>query len=80
MTNDDQARPDPSSAGGRDRTAQGRPLRNQTGMLDGAVREDLGRALRHAYADLLEAPIPDRFVALLTDLDRGLPAPEEGSR
>ncbi|GJE00414.1 NepR family anti-sigma factor [Methylobacterium isbiliense] len=80
MTNEDPARAKPAPGAGRRRAAQAGFRRQQAGGVDEAVREHLGRALRLAYADLMEAPIPDRFVTLLAALDRDPPAPEEASR
>ncbi|TNC09898.1 hypothetical protein FF100_25245 [Methylobacterium terricola] len=39
------------------------------GELDAGTRRRLGRALRAHYADLLSAPVPERFAALLAGLD-----------
>ncbi len=43
------------------------------GELDALTRRRLGRALRAHYADLLSAPVPERFAALIAGLDAGLP-------
>lgn len=43
------------------------------GELDAVTRRRLGRALRAHYADLLSAPVPDRFAALIAGLDAGTP-------
>ncbi|OAS19430.1 hypothetical protein A5481_24870 [Methylobacterium platani] len=44
------------------------------GELDAETRRRLGRALRAHYDDLLSAPVPDRFAALVAGLDAGMPA------
>ncbi|QRE72508.1 NepR family anti-sigma factor [Methylobacterium aquaticum] len=59
---DAPAGPEPRSRGG-----QGQ------GELDAVTRRRLGRALRAHYADLLSAPVPDRFAALIAGLDAGTP-------
>lgn len=37
--------------------------------LDARVQEALGRSLKSHYDDLLKAPIPDRFLVLLAELE-----------
>jgi|GraSoiStandDraft_46_1057282.scaffolds.fasta_scaffold1525996_2 hypothetical protein len=44
--------------------------------IDAAGCDYLGAELRTLYADLLAAPVPDRFVALLEQLDAS--GPEDG--
>lgn len=39
--------------------------------LDADVQQQLGALLRGMYADLLNRPVPDRFVEILRHLDRG---------
>ncbi len=51
----------------------GRPPRTAGGELDAGTRRRLGRALRAHYADLLNAPVPDHFAALIAGLDGGSP-------
>lgn len=45
--------------------------------IDAVTRRRLGRALRAHYADLLNAPVPDRFAALLAGLEAGSSPPAE---
>ena len=42
------------------------------------VQDHIGRQLRAVYDDLLSQPVPDRFLELLDQLDRGKPQ-EAGS-
>ncbi|TGE02282.1 NepR family anti-sigma factor [Methylobacterium nonmethylotrophicum] len=63
---DAPAGPEPGSRG----RPAGKPDRAR-GELDAATRRRLGRALRAHYADLLNAPVPERFAALLAGLDAG---------
>lgn len=53
--------------------AQGQGKEQGKGELDALTRRRLGRALRAHYADLLSAPVPDRFAALIAGLDTGTP-------
>ncbi len=58
--------------------SRGRP--DGRGELDTETQRRLGRALRTHYADLLNAPVPDRFAALLAGLEAaaaGGPAPPD---
>ncbi|MGE7417670.1 NepR family anti-sigma factor [Methylobacterium tarhaniae] len=71
---DAPAGPEPRSRG----RPPARPLRGAgSGELDAGTRRRLGRALRAHYADLLSAPVPDRFAALIAGLDAGI-APAAG--
>ncbi|MGY2049179.1 NepR family anti-sigma factor [Methylobacterium sp. JK268] len=65
---------------GRPRGAvrSGRTRARPTPTIDAAGREDLGHALRRAYAELLAAPIPERFTTLLAALG-GEDAPRDES-
>lgn len=38
-------------------------------MLDPRVQESIGRSLKAHYDDLVNAPIPDRFLVLLAQLE-----------
>jgi len=38
-------------------------------LLDTKVLDAIGRALKAHYDDLVKAPLPDRFLDLLTDLE-----------
>lgn len=38
-------------------------------MLDPKVQESIGRSLRAHYDDLVNAPIPDKFLVLLAQLE-----------
>lgn len=37
--------------------------------LDAKIQGLLGRALQHHYDDLINAPVPDRFLVLLAELE-----------
>ena len=37
--------------------------------LDPRIQESIGRSLKAHYDDLVNAPIPDKFLALLTQLE-----------
>ncbi|MFE1600821.1 NepR family anti-sigma factor [Methylobacterium sp. ID0610] len=50
-----------------------RPRPGGTAAVDAAGRDELGRALRRVYAELLAAPVPERFTAILAALDGGIP-------
>ncbi|MGX7706233.1 NepR family anti-sigma factor [Methylobacterium sp. Gmos1] len=63
---DAPAGPEPRSRG-RPGQAAGK------GELDALTRRRLGRALRAHYSDLLSAPVPERFAALIAGLDAGTP-------
>lgn len=41
----------------------------QDAMLDRALQARIGGMLREVFSDLADAPVPDRFVALLEALD-----------
>lgn len=45
------------------------------GRLDSASKETIGDALKLHYADLLAAPLPDRFRQLLDALESGTQKP-----
>ncbi|WP_156295889.1 NepR family anti-sigma factor [Methylobacterium aquaticum] len=75
---DAPAGPEPRSRGrpgeGPDRPQKpGQAPGEAPGELDSFTRRRLGRALRAHYADLLSAPVPERFTALIAGLDAGLP-------
>lgn len=38
-------------------------------MLDPRVQESIGRSLKAHYDDLINAPVPDRFLVLLAQLE-----------
>ena len=38
-------------------------------VLDPKVQESIGRSLRAHYDDLISAPVPDRFLVLLAQLE-----------
>jgi hypothetical protein len=73
---DGPAGPAPRSRGrpdgrpGKGELAKGEPGKPR-GELDDETRRRLGRALRAHYADLLSAPVPERFAALIAGLDAG---------
>ena len=39
-------------------------------QLDTDVQQHIGRQLRAGYVDILNQPVPDRFLELLAELDR----------
>ena len=47
------------------------PAQTPEPSLDADVQQQLGALLRGMYADLLNRPVPDRFVEILQRLDRG---------
>ena len=61
--------------GGARHSWQGTPLRphpvpmKQDAMLDRSLQARIGGMLREVFSDLADAPVPDRFVALLEALD-----------
>jgi hypothetical protein len=54
-------------SGEADRVGDGQP--NGAVELDAKIQEALGRALKAHYDDLVSAPIPDRFLVLLAELE-----------
>lgn len=57
-------------------SSRSRPRRARTNpSLPSAIQDHIGRQLRAAYEDVLKEPVPDRFLALLQQLDQ--PAPPE---
>jgi len=42
---------------------------HRTGTLDPKVQDAIGRGLKAHFDDLVSAPIPDRFLALLAELE-----------
>lgn len=53
----------------------------QGGAPDPKAVEAIGRALEAHYADLIEAPLPDKFMELLARLEAGgRPADPQGKR
>ena len=58
---------DTNAPAGPEPRSRGRP--DGRGELDTETQRRLGRALRAHYADLLNAPVPDRFAALLAGLE-----------
>lgn len=38
--------------------------------LDGAAVQKIGEKLRHGYSGIVDAPVPDRFTALLQRLEK----------
>ncbi|AWN51536.1 NepR family anti-sigma factor [Methylobacterium sp. 17Sr1-1] len=67
---------DTDAPAGPEPRSRGRPGRGHEqgkGELDAITRRRLGRALRAHYADLLSAPVPERFAALIAGLDGGIP-------
>lgn len=48
--------------------------------LDRNTQARLGEQLRAMYDDLLQQPIPDRFVELLKNLDENEKLPRDGTR
>ena len=66
---------DTDAPAGPEPRSRGRPGQGDgKGELDALTRRRLGRALRAHYADLLSAPVPERFAALLAGLDAGTPS------
>jgi hypothetical protein len=47
----------------------GEMMMNGGAELDPKIQEALGRALKAHYEDLVNAPIPDRFLVLLAELE-----------
>lgn len=39
-------------------------------VLKPAIQEQLGQALQEAYSDIIQQPVPDRFLELLNQLER----------
>lgn len=69
---DAPAGPEPRSRGRPgEGNGQGSGQGSGHGELDAVTRRRLGRALRAHYADLLSAPVPERFAALIAGLDAG---------
>lgn len=65
---------DTDAPAGPEPRSRGRPGHGQgKGELDATTRRRLGRALRAHYADLLSAPVPERFAALIAGLDGDTP-------
>ncbi|SFU97676.1 hypothetical protein SAMN02799631_03568 [Methylobacterium sp. 174MFSha1.1] len=67
---------DTDAPAGPEPRSRGRPGHGDgqgRGELDAITRRRLGRALRAHYADLLSAPVPERFAALIAGLDGGIP-------
>jgi hypothetical protein len=58
----------PSTASTPAKKALGKPRAPQP--IDDHIEQMLGKALRAAYADIIEEPVPERFVRLLEDLAR----------
>ncbi|MFH6783545.1 MULTISPECIES: NepR family anti-sigma factor [Methylobacterium] len=58
---------DTDAPAGPEPRSRGRP--DARGELDAGTRRRLGRALRAHYADLLSAPVPERFAALIAGLE-----------
>jgi len=58
---------DDGAPAGPEPRPRGRPAAG--GELDAGTRRRLGRALRAHYADLLSAPVPERFAALIAGLE-----------
>lgn len=65
----------PAQPGAPRPTWQGTPVRphpipmKQDAMLDRGLQARIGGMLREVFSDLADAPVPDRFVALLEALD-----------
>lgn len=68
----------PAANGGRDdkpRAWHGTPIRphpilvKQDAMLDRALQARIGGMLRDVFSDVADAPVPDRFVKLLEQLE-----------
>ncbi|AWN45188.1 hypothetical protein DK419_01625 [Methylobacterium terrae] len=64
---------DTDAPAGPEPVSRERPAGPPRAELDAGTRRRLGRALRAHYADLLSAPVPDRFAALIAGLDGGPP-------
>ena len=43
---------------------------NPKGRVDRKVQAHLGRKLKHAYQELVDEPVPDKFLQLLDELKR----------
>jgi hypothetical protein len=55
--------------------------RNASGpKLDKTAQTRIGHHLRAMYDDLVQQPVPDRFAALLAQLEEGTLAPEDVER
>jgi hypothetical protein len=44
--------------------------KSDASQLDTDVQSHIGRQLRAGYVDILNQPVPDRFLELLAELDR----------
>lgn len=63
-------------AGGPERSTEGKS--GAAARLGGEVENAIGRRLKAMYDDVLNEPVPDRFLELLAKLDRKEP-PEGGA-
>jgi hypothetical protein len=59
----------PNSYGGRNGDeSEARDFPNEEPALDPIVQEAIGKALKAHFQDLMQAPLPDRLVVLLAEL------------
>jgi pantoate kinase len=49
------------------------------GIIDRYIQEKLGEKLKDAYSEVLNEPVPDRFVELLNRLSASLPGSPDGA-
>lgn len=61
-----------SARGAKGRTTEGRRRRSPKagGSVQMQAQDHIGRQLRAVYDDVLSQPVPDRFLALLDQLDQ----------
>lgn len=51
-------------------------IKTGDGTIDSDIQEKLGEKLKDAYSDVLNEPVPDRFVELLNRLSESSPGSE----
>jgi hypothetical protein len=65
----DQAKSDTTCAAGDARRGDDQPDGLEAAFLEPHIQEQLGRVLRSFCDDLVQQPIPDKFVVLLAQLE-----------
>jgi hypothetical protein len=50
----------------------GRPAKNKDPAVDQRIQREIGRHLRAQYDDVVNEPVPDRFLELLEQLERSV--------
>jgi hypothetical protein len=74
MSKDDKERPEEMNVASEAKPAAGRPRK-----LDKSVQTAIGARLRAYYDGVEREPIPDRFVALLKQLEKKDPGGDPGA-